>query len=79
MAVEVTIPKLGLTMQEATVVRWLKKPGEAVNAGEPLLEIETEKITCEVESPASGTLSEIVVSEGTVAAVAAVIGLIEPS
>ena len=79
MAVEVTIPKLGLTMQEATVVKWLKKPGDAVKSGEPLLEIETEKITCEVESPASGTLSEIIVSEGTVAPVAAVIGLIEPS
>jgi pyruvate/2-oxoglutarate dehydrogenase complex dihydrolipoamide acyltransferase (E2) component len=79
MSVEVTIPKLGLTMQEATVVRWLKKPGDAVKSGEPLLEIETEKITCEVESPADGTLSEIVVGDGTVAAVAAVIGLIEPS
>ena len=79
MAIEVTIPKLGLTMQEATVVRWLKKPGDAVKSGEPLLEIETEKITCEVESPASGTLSEIKISEGTVAPVAAVIGLIETS
>jgi pyruvate/2-oxoglutarate dehydrogenase complex dihydrolipoamide acyltransferase (E2) component len=79
MAVEVTIPKLGLTMQEATVVKWLKQPGEAVTSGEPLLEIETEKITCEVESPASGTLREIVVPDGTVAAVAAVIGWIEPS
>ena len=79
MAVEVTIPKLGLTMQEATVVKWLKQPGDTVNSGEPLLEIETEKITCEVESPASGTLREIIVPEGTVAAVAAVIGLIEPS
>lgn len=79
MAVEVTIPKLGLTMQEATVVKWLKKAGDAVKSGEPLLEIETEKITCEVESPASGTLSEITVGEGTVAPVASVIGLIEPS
>jgi len=79
MAVEVTIPKLGLTMQEATVERWLKQPGDAVKSGEPLLEIETEKITCEVESPADGTLSEIVVGDGTVAPVAAVIGLIEPS
>jgi pyruvate/2-oxoglutarate dehydrogenase complex dihydrolipoamide acyltransferase (E2) component len=79
MAVEVTIPKLGLTMQEATVVKWLKKPGDAVKSGEPLLEIETEKITCEVESPVSGTLSEIKVGEGTVAPVASVIGLIEPS
>jgi pyruvate/2-oxoglutarate dehydrogenase complex dihydrolipoamide acyltransferase (E2) component len=79
MAVEVTIPKLGLTMQEATVVRWLKKPGDAVKSGEALLEIETEKITCEVESPADGTLKEIVVGDGAVAPVAAVIGLIEPS
>ncbi len=79
MAVEVTIPKLGLTMQEATVVKWLKKPGDAVKSGEPLLEIETEKITCEVESPATGTLSEITVGDGSVAPVASVIGLIEPS
>jgi pyruvate/2-oxoglutarate dehydrogenase complex dihydrolipoamide acyltransferase (E2) component len=79
MAVEVTIPKLGLTMQEATVVKWLKKPGETVKSGEALLEIETEKITCEVESPATGTLTQIVVGEGTVAPVSAVIGLIEPS
>ena len=79
MAVEVTIPKLGLTMQEATVVRWLKQPGETVQSGEALLEIETEKITCEVESPASGTLREILVADGTVAPVAAVIGLIDPS
>ncbi len=79
MAVEVTIPKLGLTMQEATVVKWLKQPGDTVTLGEALLEIETEKITCEVEAPASGTLREIVVPEGTVAAVAAVIGYIDPA
>ena len=79
MAVEVLLPKFGLTMQDANVARWLKKEGDPVNAGEALLEIETEKITCEVESPASGTVSKILVSEGTVATVSTVLALIEPS
>jgi pyruvate/2-oxoglutarate dehydrogenase complex dihydrolipoamide acyltransferase (E2) component len=69
MATDVTMPKFGLTMQEATIVRWLKNPGEKVTEGETLLEIETEKIVCEVQAPASGTLSEICVPEGTVAPV----------
>ncbi len=79
MAVEVTLPKFGLTMQDANIARWLKKEGDTVNAGEALLEIETEKITCEVESPASGTVTKILVSEGTIAPVATVIAVIEPA
>ena len=79
MAVEMTLPKFGLTMQEGNIVRWLKQEGESVNAGEALLEIETEKITCEVESPGTGTVTKILFPEGSVAPVSSVIALIEPS
>ncbi|OGK89514.1 MAG: biotin attachment protein, partial [Candidatus Rokubacteria bacterium GWF2_70_14] len=58
MRVKVKIPKLGLTMTEATIVEWLKAVGEPVTAGEALLVIETEKAEVEVEAPASGTLVE---------------------
>ncbi len=59
MRVKVKMPKLGLTMMEATVLEWRKRVGEPVKAGEPLLVIETEKAEVEVEAPASGTLVEI--------------------
>jgi pyruvate dehydrogenase E2 component (dihydrolipoamide acetyltransferase) len=57
MAVEVLMPKFGLTMHEGTIQRFFKAPGEAVRAGEPLYEVETEKVLYEVEAPASGTLA----------------------
>jgi pyruvate dehydrogenase E2 component (dihydrolipoamide acetyltransferase) len=79
MAVEMTLPKFGLTMQEGNIVRWLKKEGDKVTAGEALLEIETEKITCEVEAPVSGTVTKLLFPEGATAPVSAVIALIEPS
>ncbi len=79
MAVEVTLPKFGLTMQDANIARWLKQEGDSINAGEALLEIETEKITCEVESPASGKISKILVAEGTTVPVLTVLALIEGS
>lgn len=60
MRVKVKMPKLGLTMTEGTIVEWRKAPGDAVNAGETLLVIETEKVEVEVESPASGRVTEIV-------------------
>jgi len=60
MRVKVKMPKLGLTMTEATIVEWRKAVGEPVTAGEPLLVIETEKAEVEVEAPASGRLVEIV-------------------
>ncbi len=72
------MPKFGLTMQERNIDRWLKKEGERVNAGEALLEIETEKIVCEVAAPVSGTVSKILYPEGVAAPVAAVIAMIEP-
>src|SRR5258707_4132038 len=66
MAVELTMPKFGLTMHEGTLQRFFKAPGEAVKAGEPLYEVETEKVLYVVEAPASGTLAAWLHGEGTV-------------
>lgn len=76
MAQQVIMPKWGLTMKEGKVVRWLKGEGESVEAGEPLFEVETDKITNSVESPASGVLSQIIVPEGETAQVQAVLAVI---
>ena len=70
---DITMPKMGFDMQEGTIVRWLKKPGDAVRRGEPIAEIETDKVTIEIEAFESGTLTEIVVQEGQSAPVNAVI------
>jgi len=64
MVIEVIMPKMGDTMRAGKVVRWLRKEGEKVEKGEPLLEIETEKATIEVESRASGILKKILVQDG---------------
>jgi pyruvate/2-oxoglutarate dehydrogenase complex dihydrolipoamide acyltransferase (E2) component len=79
MAVEMILPKFGLTMTEANIVRWLKNEGDAITAGEPLLEIETEKIVCEVEASATGTLQKIIAPAGTTVPVSTVIAMIEPA
>jgi pyruvate dehydrogenase E2 component (dihydrolipoamide acetyltransferase) len=70
------MPKWGLTMKEGKVARWLKGEGDTVEAGEPLFEVETDKITNSVEAPASGVLAQIVVPEGEVAPVQAVVAII---
>ena len=57
--VEVVMPQMGESIVEGTIVEWLKKVGDRVEAGEPIVEIETAKSALEVESPASGTLTEI--------------------
>ena len=59
MPVEVVMPKFGLTMQEGTIQQWFKAEGEAIKAGEPLFEVETEKVLYEVESPANGTVAKL--------------------
>jgi len=59
MATEIKVPSLGESITEATVAKWLKRPGEAVAADEPIAELETDKVTLEVPAPASGTLAEI--------------------
>src|ERR687891_557537 len=63
MATSVTLPALGESVTEGTVTRWLKQPGEEVQADEPLLEISTDKVDTEIPSPTSGTLLEIKVAE----------------
>lgn len=64
MAFEVKMPQLGLTMEEGTVTRWVKKEGEAVKAGDVIVEITTDKLTSEVESEFDGTMLKIVAQEG---------------
>lgn len=59
MAVEVVMPKFGLTMIEGTIQRWFKTEGEAISAGEPLFEVETEKVLYEVEAPVAGTVAKL--------------------
>ena len=66
MATEVKLPRLGQGMESGTVVRWLKQEGENVEKGEPLYELDTEKVTQEVEAEASGVLLKIAVQEGEV-------------
>ncbi|HXG77102.1 MAG TPA: biotin/lipoyl-containing protein, partial [Gaiellaceae bacterium] len=66
MAVEVKLPRLGQGMESGTIVRWLKGEGERVAKGEPLYELDTDKVTQEVEAEADGVLLKIVVAEGEV-------------
>ncbi|BDE05728.1 dihydrolipoamide acetyltransferase component of pyruvate dehydrogenase complex [Vulcanimicrobium alpinum] len=76
MPAEVVMPKLGLTMESGTIARWIKTPGEHVRAGEPLVEVSTDKISYEVESPATGTVVRALGSDGDEFACGDVIGLI---
>lgn len=76
MPTEVVMPKWGLSMQEGKINFWLKREGEAVQKGEPIAEVETEKITNVVEAPASGTLARLCYPEGSVVAVTKVIAYI---
>lgn len=80
MAVKIVMPKLGLTMDSGTIVKWYKKEGEEVYQNEPLLQIETDKIVYDVEAPASGILRKILAREYTEIVVARVIAVIgEPN
>ncbi|HBY98521.1 MAG TPA: biotin attachment protein, partial [Chloroflexi bacterium] len=76
MATEVIMPKWGLSMQEGVIGRWLKQEGDRVENGEPLLEVETEKISNVVEAPASGILARILYEAGAVVPITQVIALI---
>ena len=77
MKVEVLLPQWGMGMSEGTVVTWLKKIGDRVTEDEPIAEIEAEKATQELESPATGTLIEIVVPEGEETKVRTILAWIE--
>ena len=77
MATEIRVPTLGESVTEATVATWFKKPGDAIAVDEMLCELETDKVTVEVPSPAAGKLSEIVASEGDTVGVDALLATIE--
>ncbi|WP_076073170.1 2-oxoglutarate dehydrogenase complex dihydrolipoyllysine-residue succinyltransferase [Sphingomonas montana] len=77
MATEVTVPTLGESITEATLGQWLKKPGEAVKADEPIASLETDKVAVDVPSPVDGVMGEQAVAEGDTVLVGAVIALIE--
>src|SRR5437879_1428663 len=66
MATEIKLPRLGQGMESGTIVKWLKAEGDAVEKGEPLYELDTDKVTQEVESDASGVLLKIAIAEGEV-------------
>ena len=75
----ILLPKAGMNMVEATVIAWRKSPGETVEAGEVIVELETDKVELQVQAPATGVLREILVVEGEDAPVGATLGLIERS
>jgi 2-oxoglutarate dehydrogenase E2 component (dihydrolipoamide succinyltransferase) len=77
--VDVVVPKWGLTMEEATIGRWLKAPGDRVLAGEAILEIETDKATGEVEAPSAGTLAQTLFAAGDTVEPGQVVARIEPT
>ncbi len=76
MATDILVPTLGESITEATVAQWLKQPGEAVAADEPLVELETDKVTLEVNASTAGVLSEVVVAAGENVEVGALLGRI---
>jgi pyruvate dehydrogenase E2 component (dihydrolipoyllysine-residue acetyltransferase) len=76
MATEVTMPQMGESIAEGTIVRWIKKVGDTVDRDEPLFEISTDKVDAEIPSPAAGVLTEIKVNEGETVAVNSVVATI---
>src|SRR5215831_1100426 len=74
---DIRVPTLGESVTEATVGKWFKQPGDAVAVDEPLVELETDKVTLEVPAPAAGVLSEVAVKDGDTVAVGALLGQIK--
>src|SRR5215467_112369 len=70
---EIRVPALGESVTEATIGKWFKKPGEAVAVDEPLVELETDKVTIEVPAPAAGVLADIAAKDGDTVAVGAAV------
>jgi len=73
MSIQIQVPVLGESVTEATVAKWFRQPGEAVNADDPLCALETDKVTLEVPAPANGSLGEILVQEGETVEVGAIL------
>ncbi len=78
MATEITVPTLGESVTSATIARWIKHEGEVVAADEPLVELETDKVTVEVSAPTAGVLTSIAAQEGSEVPVGALLALLEP-
>jgi len=76
MSIEIKVPALGESVTEATIGKWLKNPGDPVKADEPLVELETDKVSVEVPAPAAGVLAEIRAETGTTVAVGSVLGIL---
>src|ERR1700758_943329 len=74
---DIRVPTLGESVTEATIGKWFKKPGDAVAVDEPLVELETDKVTIEVPAPAAGVLGDIAVKDGDTVAVGALLGQIK--
>ena len=74
---DIRVPTLGESVTEATIGKWFKKPGDAVTVDEPLVELETDKVTIEVPAPAAGVLSDIAAKDGDTVAVGALLGSIK--
>jgi 2-oxoglutarate dehydrogenase E2 component (dihydrolipoamide succinyltransferase) len=74
---EIRVPTLGESITEATIAKWFKKPGDPVAVDEPVVELETDKVTIEVPAPAAGVLSDIAVKDGETVAVGALLGQIK--
>jgi len=79
MVAEIKVPTLGESVNEAKVIKWLKKPGDIVIAGETVMELETDKITLEVPTPTAGQLKEILIKDGSTVQVGDLLGTIEDS
>ncbi|MYC11683.1 MAG: 2-oxoglutarate dehydrogenase complex dihydrolipoyllysine-residue succinyltransferase [Holophagales bacterium] len=77
MTYEVRIPEIGESVTEALIIRWIKQPGEAIGRDDPLVELETDKVTVEMPCPVAGVLSEIVCAEGETVPIGAVIARID--
>jgi 2-oxoglutarate dehydrogenase E2 component (dihydrolipoamide succinyltransferase) len=76
MATQIIIPEMGESVTEGTIARWFKQVGDSVVVDEPLVEVETDKVTVEIPAPTAGTLSEITAGEGVDVEVGAIIGAI---
>src|SRR6185437_12517121 len=74
---DIRVPALGESVTEATVGKWFKQPGDAVAVDEPLVELETDKVTLEVPAPAAGVLSDVAVKQGATVAPGALLGQIK--
>ena len=77
MAKQVVMPQMGESVAEGTIVRWLKKVGDAVERDEPLFEISTDKVDAEIPSPAAGVVSEVKVKEGETVPINTVVAVID--